>query len=164
MNAARHFFVSSALLLIIPLGAMAQDKYIPIANEEIYGTWINTNITHTNTQKIIVSADGARHYALLSDSAPYDGATLVIDSKWTDSEGNTWYKTHGTITSGNWKGYSFVELDRLNVTSRIWEAQFTWLESTSLGPNAQINPALYPEKFNPESSNHGVFYRYRAEQ
>jgi hypothetical protein len=159
MNAARVFFVSSALLLIIPLGGMAQDKYIPKENEEIYGTWISTNLDHTGTQKIVVGAEGAKHYALLSDSDPYDGATMVIDSKWTDSEGNIWYKTHGTWTSGAWKGYSFVELDRLNVSNRIWEAQFTPLD-----PNAQIKPALYPEKFNPESSTHGVFYRYRAEQ
>lgn len=159
MNAPRVFLISSVLLFIITLGATAQDKYIPKADEEIYGTWISANLAQTQFQKYVLRAEVMKRYSLLSDSTPSDEATYEIDAKWTDSEGNIWYKTHGIQTSGVWKDYTYVELDRLNKAGTIWEGQFS-----PLGYKGKIDPMLYPKEFDRKSSYHGFSYRYRAEE
>ena len=154
-------FISALMILLsmIPLGAIAQDKYVPKADEEIYGTWILTNLNQTELQKIVLSAKGMDRFSLLSDMTPYDNATYEIDAKWTDSEGNIWYKAHGTQTSGAWKDYTYVELDKVNKAGIIWEGQFA-----PCGYKGKIDPMFYPKEFDPKNPNHGIFLRYRAEK
>ncbi len=159
MNAARVFLISSALIFIIAFGATAQDECIPKADEEIYGTWIVKNLNQTELQKIVLSVKGMDRFSLLSDTTPYDNATYEIDAKWTDSEGNIWYKVYGIQTSGVWKGYTYVELDKLSKSGIVWEAQFA-----PLGLNGKVDPMLYPKEFNANSPYHGIMFRYRAEE
>ena len=159
MNTARVSMISSLLLFIITLGATAQDKYVPKTDEEIYGTWILTNLNQTELQKIVLSAKGMDRFSLLSNAIPYDNATYEIDVKWTDSEGNIWYKAHGIQTSGIYKGYTYVELDKLSKSGTVWEGQFTLT-----GFNTKVDAMSYPKEFDPKSPSHGIFLRYRAEE
>src|SRR5208283_230530 len=101
-----------ALLALSILGGCATGEYIPKPNEELYGTWINEqnggNIFLP--QGVVFTADGYKLYCSLSDSNPCEVGTSWIDSKWTDSEGNIWYRTFGTNTAGVYKGDSWQEL------------------------------------------------------
>jgi hypothetical protein len=98
-------------------------------------------------------------FSLLSDTTPYDNATYEIDAKWTDSEGNIWYKVHGIQTSGQWKGYTYVELDKLSKSGIVWEGQYT-----SIGLNAKVDAMSYPKELDPKNPNYGIFLRYRTEK
>jgi hypothetical protein len=64
--------------------------YIPKSNEEIYGTWINEDITF---QKRIYYYWGyAEEYREVSSESPAYKITFTIVEKWTDPKGNVWYK------------------------------------------------------------------------
>jgi hypothetical protein len=95
------------LLAFIQAQSLAQEKYVPTADEEIYGTW--TNKDHF-PQKVVTGPDGYKAYNFMSDSAPIEEGTVTIDSKWTDQDGNVWYKTFGTVTYGTYKGSTYQEL------------------------------------------------------
>ena len=52
---------------LVPLVVAAQDKYVPKANEELYGTWTNEKTINTfHIQKMVVSADGFKEYRNVS--------------------------------------------------------------------------------------------------
>ena len=83
------------LMFMIPFGAIAQDKYVPKANEELYGTWINDNAMPPQyPKKTVYFPGGRKQYANISDTEPFEEDTEEIAEKWTDSEGNIWYKTY----------------------------------------------------------------------
>jgi hypothetical protein len=69
--------------------------YVPRKNEEIYGIWINTTYTGwTYAQKwVIYDWGGYERYSKATDETFVIGAYIIVD-RWTDSEGNIWYKTY----------------------------------------------------------------------
>ncbi len=68
-----------------------ENFYIPKSNEEIYGTWINEDMI---TQKLIYYYWGyGEIYREVSSETPAVKLTFTIVEKWSDSEGNVWYKT-----------------------------------------------------------------------
>ena len=68
-----------------------ENIYIPKANEEIYGTWINEDMI---TQKLIYYYWGyGEEYREESNETPAGKLTFIIVEKWSDSKGNVWYKT-----------------------------------------------------------------------
>ena len=84
----RMLFLGALMILLsmIPIGVIAQDKYVPKANEESYGTWTNEKGT---PQKAVIFAGGFMNYMLISDTTPtYNEGTQQIESKWQDAEGN----------------------------------------------------------------------------
>ena len=85
---------SIVLLVLIQIGGWAQTKYVPKENEELYGTWINQGtprkFSYIPKQLLLPNAFG--NYSKVSDSNPFEEGTFEIVSKWTDSEGNVWFK------------------------------------------------------------------------
>jgi len=70
--------------------------YDPSEKEEIYGTWINPeygDLESYSPQKLIINPEGTwKRFGSRHDLAtPYTG-TFTLTDKWTDSEGNIWYK------------------------------------------------------------------------
>jgi hypothetical protein len=109
MKGRRLFLISSILLFIVLLGASAQEKYVPKADEELYGTWTNKEYSGSisyQPQKEVVTADRYGWYHLIPDSVPYEEGTYEIDRKWTDAEGNIWYRILCTAKTGAWKDYN----------------------------------------------------------
>jgi len=155
---------SLALLMLILVGGWAQAKYVPKPNEEIYGTWVNEETSASHFQalhfhKIVITADGSKDYLDVSDSVPVMDFTAGavagwIDSKWTDSEGNIWYKQFFEITNGRYKGNKMQELDKLSKFGTIWESQVSYV--------TEFNANNYPTKIDPMSFTYSIFYR--AEQ
>ncbi len=93
----RMLLVGSLVLVVgvILVGGCAPGKYMPKTNEELYGTWINEKIT---PQKNVISPGSYKNYTYVTDSSVVSEGTMQIFSKWTDSEGNVWYKTRYTCT------------------------------------------------------------------
>jgi hypothetical protein len=151
------------LLSIIPFGAYAQEKYVPKENEELYGTWTNQSANSAQPQKTVNFDGGYKDYEKISDTInPYEEGTEQIVEKWTDSEGNIWYKTLTTVTFGitpsgpykgyDYKGWKFQSLEKLSKSGSVREVMSVRV--------SDFSPKLYPRKIDPD----GDYMRfYRAE-
>jgi hypothetical protein len=150
---------SFILLFLIPVGASAQEKYVPNANEELYGTWINDKTVNTfRIQKMVVSADGFKEYSVVSSSYPNDEVTQKIANKWKDSSGNIWYKVFGNIKTGPWKGRNFKALEKLSEGASVLEMVVSAFEG-------DFGSADYPNKIEHNSTFNGgyrIFYRTKT--
>ena len=141
---------------LVPLVVAAQDKYVPKANEELYGTWTNEKTINTfHIQKMVVSADGFKEYSNASSSYPSVEVAQQMDTKWTDSKGSVWYKVFGNIKTGPWKGQNFKALERLSEAGSVLEIVVNAFQG-------DFNSAKYPDKIERNSTFNGgyrIFYR-----
>jgi hypothetical protein len=154
MKTTAVILISAALVLLVSSGIAAQDKYIPKPNEELYGTWTNEknrgDLFHP--QKVVVTQDGYTGYSKISDSDSLFSWKLSIDSKWTDSDGNIWYKILG-IGDGSWKGYKSQKLYKLSKSGTVMERAWT-----DVG-NGAYDASMYPKKIDPMISSYRILYR-----
>ena len=135
------------LLALMLLGGCAPQKYVPKANEEIYGTWTNKKIF---PQKVVNTADGWKQYNYISDSVPLLEGIARAESKWTDSEGNIYYKGSSTVTSETAKGSKWQELDKLSKSGTVWESVSTMVR--------EFEASNYPTKIDPKDSSYRIYY------
>ena len=154
----RIMLLSSLLLVyLLPLAGYAQDKYVPKANEELYGTWTNEESLGNVyfPQKVVNFPNKYESYSKMSDADPVEVSTLGIGSKWTDTEGNIWYKTFGTVTAGAGEGCHWQELDKLSKSGTVWERVYTVIYGVD------FDPKYYPTKIDPARQYYGIFYRVK---
>lgn len=146
---------SLILLSLILLAGCGPGKYRPKPNEELYGTWTNESygIMNSSTylpQKEIIDPSGYTAYQAVFDHNPSQKGTEEIASKWTDSEGNIWYKTFGTASTGD-KVLTFQALQKLNKFGTVRECVIIWLSA--------FNPNSYPAKIDPKDSAYQIYNR-----
>ena len=155
MKAEKMLCVLLTLLVMLMFGGCATAKYVPKPNEEINGTWINEKIS---PQKNVNTPDGWKQYLPVSDSVPFYEGTGEIISKWTDSEGNIWYKSLITITGGTGDGDAtkiiLAELDKLSKSATVWES--VWTMPTN---EQELKTPIYPTTIDPKNPNYGIYYR-----
>jgi hypothetical protein len=152
-----HFIVLLALVLLGGCG--------PNANEEVCGTWINDKVSGdvAHPQKFIETSVGYMRlgyklYSGVSDSGPSEIGTEKIDSKWTDSEGNIWYKTLGTVTAGQYKGTKFQCLYKISKSATVCEFVY---RPIGMG---EFNPSQFPKNI-PSNNGFDVYeIMFRAEK
>ena len=140
--------VACALAL---LGGCGPGKYVPKANEEIYGTWTNPDSAQ---QKLVISPSGWLVYAYLDDTSEIWGGTGQIVQKWTDSQGVIWYKTFSTITTGYGgnRGGKSQSLYRLSKGGTVLESQDAVV--------AALDPKQFPAKMDPrDRDNYRMYFR-----
>jgi len=84
------FVVFTANILI------AENEYTATANEELFGIWINMDYQEStktrSPQKYILKLGEGELYASVNDTEPLWTEEISISHKWTDAEGNIWYK------------------------------------------------------------------------
>ncbi|MGD0726410.1 MAG: hypothetical protein ABSB63_12710 [Spirochaetia bacterium] len=149
MKTRTMLFAALVILLALTLlGGCGAGKYVPKPNEEVYGTWINKSIS---PQKEVDTPDGWKQYGLISDPNPESEGTGQITSKWTDSEGNVWYKTLGTVTAGNYKGSKFQTLTKLSKSGTVKESVSLTVE--------EFDSSGYPTKIDPKEMLYSLYYR-----
>jgi hypothetical protein len=115
---ARVTVLGALLIAMVLLGGSDTGQYVPTANEELYKTWVNESMT---PQKTVNFLGGYKDYALISDTTPSAEGTEQIYSKWTDSDGNVWYKTFGQVTAGNYSGFQFQTLSKISRSGKVRE-------------------------------------------
>ena len=87
-------FVSILILILavfVIVGSSAKQKqaYIPKTNEELYGTWVNTDYAE---QKFIHHNWGyCEFFLFVTDQTANIKGTFQIRDKWVGSDGNLWY-------------------------------------------------------------------------
>jgi beta-lactamase regulating signal transducer with metallopeptidase domain len=99
----RILMISMVLLLSVAVlpASYAKDRefYVPTQDEEIYGTWINTEYSGdlTYEQKYVQYSWGYfESYSKVGSKTPVNvntGTSTLVD-KWTDTGGNIWYKEY----------------------------------------------------------------------
>jgi hypothetical protein len=101
----------SALILSIVILAFAiqaiagQWGYFAKDQEELYGTWVNMDYFGDTPQKIIYKPAGTFNCFRDADSKnPDNGGRYLITGKWSDSEGNIYYKSNWI---GDWNEEAF---------------------------------------------------------
>ena len=144
--------VLMGLLVLTLLGGCATGKYVPKASEELYGTWTNEKIQNNDLiQKVVYDATGWQEYTKVSDATAIDGGTWAIDSKWSDAQGNIWYKIFCSPTKGWASGIDYEALYKISRSSTILE----WVyKRTSASQGIS-----YPSKIDPTSDTYHIFYR-----
>jgi hypothetical protein len=123
-------------------------KYVPKANEEIYGTWTNENAPQLQ-KKTVISPGRFKDYLSVSDTSPFQEGRLQIAEKWTDSEDTVWYKVLVTVDVS---GYKVQVLHKISKSGTIHE----W---TAL-PVREFDPLTYPTQIVP-GTYYGIQYRVK---
>ena len=136
------------LLFVIPLGASAQEKYVPKASEERYGTWINEK---AQPQKTVITSDGWKDYFNASDPIPWGGGTEQIVSKWIDAKGGVWYKVFHAISIGDNEGQNFQTLEKISKSGTVRELILIFV--------GDFDSRLFPKQLDPTDSQYYVYYR-----
>lgn len=154
------------LLAATVLLSAAGQGYVLKANEEIYGTWTNEGAKFPKlTQKQVNFPGGYKNYALISDTKPFEISTVQIAEKWTDTEGNVWYKIRATVTFGvtpsgvykgyDYRGWKFQNLLKISKSGTVLELMWVHVPES--------DPSLYPTKIDPTDSEHYVLL-YRVKE
>jgi len=113
-----------AIFIFMGNYAIGKDDYVLTENEEIYGTWVNTNYPKSNTkswfpQKIIIKPGPTyEYYSSRLDLVPGSISTFTLTAKWIDSEGNVWYRM---IWKWKGEGNPRYETGKINNLGQTWE-------------------------------------------
>jgi hypothetical protein len=121
-----HSVVSLVLLIsaFACLNTFGDDRanygfYVPRTNEELYGTWVNTTYTGMSyAQKLVMYDFGAYEWYSKETDEFFTTGTYIIVDRWTDPEGNIWYKEY---IRGKNELYAIFELDRISKAGTVWE-------------------------------------------
>jgi len=138
------------LAVLACLHSFGDDKekygfYVPKPNEELYGTWVNTTYAPGYYgQKWILYDWGYYEGYEKVDSTFASPGTFIIVDKWTDSEGNIWYKEY--VRNRGYINATF-ELDKISKDGTVWELVFGY------------NGFPTADKMNPKNPYYRIFYR-----
>ncbi len=101
--------------------------------KDIVGTWVNSDYNQNDmiTAKVVVKPDNTMELYHSESTTWPSPCTIIIENRWTDSEGNIYYKaevTHSIRT--------VYELWKLNNSKTTWELMWRALDYfTEIDPN-----------------------------
>jgi hypothetical protein len=142
-----------SILLGIASTSDAQKKfphgfYLPNSNDELYGIWINAENEGKNSftyQKHQVTNWGYfENYLKVADEQPSTRGTFIIADKWSDNQGNIWYKRFVQIS---WYPKGEFHLVKLSKNATVIE----WISNTVDWPTK--------EEMNSEGVLRSIFYK-----
>lgn len=149
MNHFSRFVTALAFLILlagcatVPTARTAGKRpfYVPAVDEVLYRTWVNSELRVPEFPgKLILYPWGlVEQFAGPSDAAATWTGTSIIVERWTDEEGNTWYREYRRGSQA--PGFASFVLDRVS-------ADETVLESVS-GPSAWPRPSELGASVNP---------------
>ena len=136
-------FLILALFVARPLAAQ---QYVSQENEEIYGTWVNTDYSggYNEEQKIVIHPDGLELYGMAAFDFHSGKDRYTILEKWKDENDNIWYKRHIFASYGKWS-----DLTRISQDQSVMEYVFSYVVSK------------IPEKIDPNHKNYRIYYRQK---
>lgn len=134
------------LILAVPFFLFGDQPYVPKENEEIYGTWVNTDNSggYTEEQKIVIAPGGCKFYGMAAFEIHSGNDMHTIVEKWVDSEGNIWYKRHIDTSYGEW-----IELDKISDNGTTLEYVISFITSR------------LPTKIDPNHKDYRIYYRQK---
>ena len=139
MKSFAALFLALAFLSLTGNALTEEKTYLPKNNEEIYGTWVNTEYNLV-AQKVVMNPGGTWGWALQANAEPSMKNTYELKEKWTDSEGNIWYKA--ILESYRGKDYVLVKISNSGNTREV-----------------VFDSDEYPTKIDPKKVNYRIYYR-----
>ena len=137
------------LILSVVLGSCTTTKmeqqYVPKENEEICGIWVNTEYSGApmDEQKIVIYLGECEFYSMASIPVHSGRVKYTIVDKWTDSEGNIWYKR---ITEEHARRH---ELNKINKNGTTLEMVYSYIHSK------------FPTEIDPGHPEYHIYYRQK---
>ena len=134
-----------ALLIMSEAHATGKGSYKRAFRKDFVGTWVNPEYNKWTESKLfaklVIKSDSVMlAYDAETSEIPTE-ITLRIDDRWTDTNGDTYYKVYIV-----WAGYlTFHELWRIDEAKETLELNYY---RTS-----------YPDEINPESGRYQIYYR-----
>ena len=147
------FLTILALLAFNRSQSYASDKktYVAKENEELYGSWVNEDYNGSSRYAIFEwKADGTFIvHRKTTDEIPFEDGTYTITDKWTESNGDIWYKTTWDIYYFGRSGYMLICISNSGST----------LESANSFSD-------YPTQIDPSNKNYQTYMgiRYRKQK
>ena len=147
-------FISTMIIVITVLiiaGSFAtgQDAYMVKEDEELFGTWINTEYDETLLMsKVVIEPDGSwDEYKMSSGDEKYFKCEYTVKEKWTDSDGNTLYKIIIKSIGSDYVPYYVIS--KINKTGDVYEDLVSNLDM--------------PEEFDPDDMllHYRIYYRQK---
>ena len=139
-----------AILIILGSCATSQnpDKMVL---ERFCGTWANSAYVKGTgdlfpAAKLIYNPDGTwLRYQRMDYAGPAVFGYYIVEKRWTDSVGNSWYHFETYMTQTQRTFYNLSKLDKYN---SVWEIQSSNID--------------YPTEINPEDwhTDYFIYYRY----
>ena len=153
-NVKGRLLILVSLLLLIAGGCITGKKaHVATDHEELYGTWVNKEYDKRSINaKWVLKPDGALEGYTTSNSKKIkETGEFIITDKWTDSEGNIWYKyMKNTLEIGAIKNphtyYFLLKIHKdLDIAEELWSS------------------IDYPTEFDPDNVRHNYLVYYRLE-
>ncbi|MBW8003044.1 MAG: hypothetical protein FVQ80_13665 [Planctomycetes bacterium] len=154
----RKSILDGALMMAAALIVSCATKpYMAKEDEEIFAAWVNTSynsiargkddsyIMAGYAQKIITKPDGTYElYGSVTDMVHQLTFKYTIIDKWTDSDGNIWYKIIAKYKT-EYMEQTRYGLDKISNSGRTWE----YVGSAN----------DYPTKIGPNHPEYRIYYR-----
>ena len=118
----RFFTALIVSLFLFANAVQANEPYVPKDKEELYGTWVNKEYANKYiNSKWDFNSDGT--WASYRDTVgePIWAGQYSITEKWTDAEGNIWYKIKW---HNKWSGGSGFGLIKISDSGETMEAAY----------------------------------------
>ena len=94
--------------------------YVATDKEELYGTWVNMDYGSgygAYRQKRIINPDGTEeHFGTGTTKKPHRIGRYLITRKWSDPQGDIWYKSHWVRGSTIGEGFSLIKISNSGKT------------------------------------------------
>ncbi len=113
-------FLIMAVLIIAGSCATGKKAYEAKEDEELFGTWVNLEELRRaeeteyddrgQARKIVFHPDGTLDFYWTSTSTRKGDGTFSIIEKWTDDEGNIWYKSIQKVPSLNMIAHALTKI------------------------------------------------------
>ncbi len=133
--------ILGATLVAFTGNIFAEEKtYVAKDYEELDGTWVNMDADAGPPQKIISYPGRFEVFGSAESKTAMVTGSFWITDKWTDSEGNIWYKTE-FVEFGK-KNY---ELSKISNSGKTWEFVYS--------------SSKYPTKIDPENATYSIYHR-----
>ena len=119
-NIVHYLFFLIMLFLMLHSCVTEKNTYIPTANKELFGTWINTDEKGIplSEQKKVNYPDGTwKFYPKVTDTEEHCKGPSTITDMWIDSEGAIWYTSIWECFHGM-RGY---EIGKISDSGNTWE-------------------------------------------
>ena len=144
MKYVRVLLITSALISLVILSCSGPNQKL------YYGTFTSDKGIF---QKTVRSPGVWKDYTLTADTIPVEEGTEKIIKAWTDSEGNTWFQTHATVSYGPFKNTypQALTLQKISKDGLV-------LEIITNGV-AEYNPKSFPTKMDTSSQFYRMYKR-----
>jgi hypothetical protein len=107
----RLFTAILVSLIIFVSFAHSEEPYVPKENEELYGIWVNQEYNTTTVHaRWDWNSDGTwASYPKTTGEPNWEGPYSITE-KWTDAEGNVWYKVKWEDKWLALKGFGLIKI------------------------------------------------------